>query len=494
MRHIASLREFVAELEAIGEIQPIGQEVDWNLEMGAIIRRSYDLRAPAPLFNAITGIEPGFRVLGAPGGLSGQAALRYARVALALGLSADAGGLEIIEALAAARARPGIPPRLVAEGACQENVLIGDDVDLMRFPTPWIHGGDGGRYINTYGINIVRTPDGRWTNWSINRMMLADAKRLACLIPPNQHLGMIDAEWKQRGERTPIAVALGAEPGLAYVAGMPLPAEISESDYMGAYFGEPIDVVACQTIDLQVPASAEIVIEGYISHDETAMEGPMGEYAGYVAPPPGTLKPVLEVTAVTYRNQPILPVVAAGKPVEEDHTVWGLPHAAEMLHELRSADLPVAGCWMVLESANSWLVVAVRGDWHERLGIGSRDLAQRVGDIVFPSKAGFGIPKILLMEDNVDITDVNDVVWAFGSRAHPGHGEIYFAEEATTNLPIFLDDAEKHVFRGTKVVHNCLLNDHYPPGTRPGVVSFRDGWPREIQQRVLEHWHAYGYR
>jgi 3-octaprenyl-4-hydroxybenzoate carboxy-lyase/Flavoprotein len=85
---------------------------------------------------------------------------------------------------------------------------------------------------------------------------------------------------------------------------------------------------------------------------ETAMEGPMGEYAGYVAPPPGTLKPVLEVTAVTYRNQPIL---------------------------------PVAGCWMVLESANSWLVVTVRGDWHERLGIGSRDLAQRVGDIVFPS-------------------------------------------------------------------------------------------------------------
>jgi 3-polyprenyl-4-hydroxybenzoate decarboxylase len=113
---------------------------------------------------------------------------------------------------------------------------------------------------------------------------------------------------------------------------------------------------------------------------------------------------------------------------------------------------------------------------------------------VFPSKAGFGIPKIVLMEDNVDITDVNDVVWAFGSRARPGHGEIYFAEEATTNLPIFLDDAEKHVFRGTKVVHNCLLNDHYPPGTRPGVVSFRDGWSREIQQRVLEHWHAYGYR
>jgi 4-hydroxy-3-polyprenylbenzoate decarboxylase len=492
VKHLKSLREFVDALEAIGEVQQVDREVDWNLEMGAVIRRSMDLRAPAPLFNSVTGSAPGFRALGASGGISAQPGLRLARVALALGLDATAGGDEIVAGLAAARSRPGVEPRVVTDAPCKENVLVGDDVDLERFPTPLIHGGDGGRYFNTFGINIVRSPETGWTNWSINRMMLVDAKRLSCLIPPNQHLGIINAQYAARGEPTPVAVALGAEPGIAYVSGMPLPKEAAEADFLGAYFGEPIDVVKCETVDLYVPATAEIVVEGYISQTETAIEGPMGEYAGYTAPPPGTPKPVLTVTAVTYRNDPILPVAVAGKPVEEDHTGWGIPHAAEALHLLRAAELPVTSSWMVLESANNWLAVSLARDWHERLGITSQEMARKVGDAVFPTKAGFGIPKILLLEDDVDITDLDEVVWGFASRAHPGHGELYFENQATPNLPVFLEDDEKHIFRSTKVVHNCLLNDRYPGG--PLVASFEQGWPADIQRRVKENWSAYGYR
>ncbi|MDT5024447.1 MAG: hypothetical protein QOE61_873 [Micromonosporaceae bacterium] len=300
MKHLRSLREFISELDAVGELQPIDTEVDWNLEIGAIIRRSYDLAAPAPLFNTITGYTgTGFRVLGAPGGLSGPAH-RLARIALALGLPATASGQDIMEAIVAARGRPNIPPVTVAteDAPCKQNIMRGADIDLLTFPTPLIHGNDGGRYIQTYGMNIAKTPDGSWTNWSINRMMIAGKDTLACLIPGPQHLGIIRAQWSKLGKPMPIALALGDEPGLPYVGAMPLPENADESHFLGALFGEGLQVVPAETVDLMVPATAEIVIEGHIAFEEEAMEGPMNEYPGYNAFD-ASPKPVFKVSAIT---------------------------------------------------------------------------------------------------------------------------------------------------------------------------------------------------
>ncbi|MBV9559667.1 MAG: UbiD family decarboxylase [Bradyrhizobium sp.] len=493
--HIKSLRDFLAALQRIDEVQGIDKEVDWNLEMGAITRRSMDLRAPAPLFNKIKGIEAGFRAFGAPGGLSANSKYKYSRVALALGLPADAPPLKVVEALKKARSKPPLPPRIVpSKGApCKQNVLLGEEIDLLRFPTPLIHGADGGRYIQTFGLNIVRTPDGSWTNWSINRMMQLDRNRIACLIPPNQHLGIIHAKWKERGEPTPIAVALGVEPGLPYVGGMPIPEGMDEAAFLGAYFGEPLELVRAETVEIDVPATAEIVIEGHISHAETAMEGPMDEYPGYVGES-GSPKPVLTVSAITFRTDPILPFSTAGAPVDENHTGWGIPHAAEILHLLQTADFPVGACWMVLESACHWLVIAARTDWHEMTGLDSRAFGQRIGELIFSSKAGFGIAKVLLIENDINVTDVEQVVWAFASRAHPSHGEIYFNEEAQNSLPVFLDSGEKFTYRTTKVIHNALLADRFPVERRPKRSDLENGWPASIGRQVIENWRAYGYR
>jgi len=492
--HYKSLREWIDLLTSIGEIQPIAAEVDWNLEIGAITRHSYELRAPAPLFENVKGIERGFRALGAPGGLSANPAYKYSRIATALGFDPSTAGRHLVEALATAVSRPAIPPRWVATGPCKENVMRGDEVDLFRFPTPLIHGTDGGRYIQTYGMNIVRTPDGRWTNWSINRMMLFDRNKLTCLIPPNQHLGIIHAQWKEKGEPTPIVVALGVEPGLPYVGGMSVPEGVDESHVLGAHFGEALDVVKGETVDLPVPATAEIVIEGHVSHTELDHEGPMGEYPGYLDRSHGTPKPVLHVSAVTYRTNPILPVVAAGPPVEEDHTGWGLPHAAMCLADMRKAGLPVACAWMVLESACHWLLVAVHADWHASFPGSSKDLAQKIGEVLFSTKTGFGIPKVILVEDDFDFTDVGQVVWAFASRAHPHHGEIYFENLPQNNLPVFLDPNEKFSYHASKVIHNCLLADRYSDAERPVPADLKHGWPKDIQQRVLSNWKAYGYK
>ncbi len=494
MKHLKDLRAYIAALQEIDELQSIDKEVDWNLEIGAIIRRSYDLRAPAPLFNTIKGIEPGFRVLGAPAALSRQPGLSYSRIALSLGLDARASGAEIIEALVAAHHRQPIPPREGVTGPCKEHILLGEDIDLLRFPTPFIHEGDGGRYIDTFGITVVQTPDKRWTNWSITRKMVVDKNRLTGLVVPNQHFGIIDAEWKKLGKPTPFALAIGVEPFLPFVGGMPLPANVDESGYIGAYFGEPVDVVRCETVNLLVPATSEIVIEGYISHDETALEGPMGEYTGYLELESHP-KPVFHVTAITHRDHPIMTVVAGGEPVEEDHTAWGLPHAAQILYELREQGLPITTCWMLMESANHIWVITVPLDWRQRTGFNSAQLIAKIGHLVFEgSKAGFGIPKIWLMEDDVDATNTNEVLWAFASRCHPGSGEVLFGKEAYNNLPVFLTSKEKLEYLTTKAIYNCLSHDDWTPETKPHRTSFKANWPAEIQQRVLQNWEAYGYK
>jgi 4-hydroxy-3-polyprenylbenzoate decarboxylase len=288
-------------------------------------------------------------------------------------------------------------------------------------------------------------------------------------------------------------VALGVEPGLPFIGGLPIPEGMDESAYLGAYFGEALDLVPAETVPINVPATSEIVVEGHISHTDTVMEGPMDEYPGYVGHD-GSPKPVLHVSAITFRNNPILPFSVAGAPVDENHTGWGIPHAAEILYLLQTAALPVSICWMVLESACHWLIVAAAPDWHERTGVDSKTLAGRIGNVVFQSKAGFGIAKILLVEHDFDVTDVAQVVWAFASRAHPSHGEIYFNNEAQNILPVFLDPNEKFAFRVTKVIYNCLLADRYPVVERPLRSDLEHGWPAAIRDRVLAYWSAYGYR
>ena len=278
--YLKDLREYIDALRALGECVDVSVEVDWNLEMGAIIRRCYETGAPAPLFTRITGIDTNFRAFGAPAATSRQKELYLCRVAISLGLPPTASGSEIVEALAAARKAAPIRPKIVASRPCKQNKLLGADVDLTRLPSPLAHAGDGGRYINTWGTVVVRTPDGSWTNWGIARVMLLDRNRMTGIVHPLQHLGQVHGMWKNLGRPTPFAMFQGGPPFIPFVSGMPIPAGASEVDYMGAYFGQPVELVKCETVDLEVPATSEIVIEGYISDTETAMEGPMGEYAG----------------------------------------------------------------------------------------------------------------------------------------------------------------------------------------------------------------------
>jgi UbiD family decarboxylase len=485
--HFTSLRDFLHALAEMDDLREVKREVDTNLEIGAIIRRTHETYAPAPLFTNIRG-HIGYRVLGAPLSYSSLPHAKMARVALSLGLHAETNPLDIVDALAGANTVAPIPPVVVEEGECQQNVLIGGEANLERFPTPLIHAGDGGRYFNTLGLWVLRSPDGQWTNWSIARAMVLDDKRMTGVIAKYQHNGMIFKKWQECGEPMPFALVQGAEPAAMFVGGMPLPDGVDEAGYLGGLFGEPLELVQCKTVDLQVPASAEIVIEGQVSIDETTAEGPMGEYHGYLRNEK-YLFPVYHVTAITHRDNPILPVCSAGKPVEEDHTITGVATSAMSLRLLREEGLPVTAAWGVPEAAEHMLAVSVPEDWSQRTTLTADELCRRIAQIAKAMHGGQRITRVIVCDDDIDLSDLRDLIWAWNSRCHPATGHFVLEDQPANPIePMYA--ANKLTFNsdvtptGPIEVLNCLL----PLDGDLQRSDFAHNIPKELQERVLQRW------
>lgn len=490
---LTDLRQYIEALRSLGEIQEIDARVSLDLELGAIIRRCIETGAPAPLFNAFSDHPAGFRLLGAPGGTSSQHVMELVRAAVSLELPPTASGLDIAEAMVASLDRPAIDPVIVDDAPVFENVVTGEDVDLNVLPVPLLHYGDGGRYLNTWGCIVARTPDGSWTNWSIARMMLVDGKRLSGIVAPEQHVGMVAEMWADLGKPMPFALALGVEPSIPFICGMPLPAHVTEAGRLGALMGRAIRTVRCKTVDLEAPASAEILIEGHLHLDELVEEGPMGEFAGYVPLDPKTARPTYRVSAVSHRDKAILPVVVAGEPVEENHTAWGIPCSAQILYDLRKAGIPATTAWIPLQAALHWLVVTVPRDWRRRSGIDeTQALCRRIGEVMFSTKAGALIPKVIVLSDDVDPTNLKELVWAFATRCHPLLGHVAFEHIAAAPLLAYLRKSEKIAAHTGKIVYNCLPPDEWGEAL-PLRASFRHGYPAEIVDQVRRRWSEYGF-
>jgi 4-hydroxy-3-polyprenylbenzoate decarboxylase len=484
-----SLRAFVAALEDEGELVTVEREVDWNLELGAVARRCYETGAPAPLFTAVKGARPDFRALSAPMGVSRRPGRALARIALALGLDAGAGSREIVEALVAARNRPALDPVLVDSGPCQQHVVEGDELDLTTLPIPLLHAGDGGRYLNTLGMVVTRTPDRRWTSWAIARIMLLDARRASYAVMPFQHTGRIFKQWRELGQDMPVALALGVPPAALYAAGMPLPQDMDEGGYAGALMGAPIDVVRCRSLDLEVPAESEIVLEGHVSLTEHGMEGPYGDYSGYVSPQNPAPVSVYRIDTMTHRDDPIYPFSCSGEPADETHTVWGLASAAEVVQALRERGIPVVTGWMPFEAANGWMVVTLPDDWR-RLAPDAHELCRTIGDIVYSHKARITINTVIVCEDDVDPADIRELVWAIDGRRNL---RLEFADKLGFAFSPYVRPDFGDFPRGwlaTGEVWSLLP----PEGVeRPPRARFADNYPAEIRERVLRHWREDGF-
>ncbi len=348
------LREFIGKLEKEGELQRVEEEVDWNLEAGAMIRRSDELGLPAPLFEKVKDYPNGYR-------LFGEALGNHKRIAIAMGIAPDTPVKQLIEEYLR-RKEKMIKPIVVSDGPCKENVHIGNEVDLLEFPVPMVHDGDGGRYIGTCHIDVSKDLDSGWVNWGEYRHMLHNKNTVGIEAGPHTHLGFVHKKCEERKEPMEIAIVVGAEPISQFTAVSPTPFGVSEVDIAGGIRGEPVELIKCETVDLMVPATAEIVIEGEIRPYERMEEGPFGEYTGYsvslIRP-----APVIHVKAVTHRNNPILCMTCVGMPLAESPINMSITWAGIFLEGLRERGLPVTALSLPPELSGVLIIVAVKTTW-----------------------------------------------------------------------------------------------------------------------------------
>lgn len=491
-----NFRSFVQALKDDNDLVEINEECDADLEVGAIIRKVCETDERAPLFNKLKGQNENglWRILGAPNSLRSDPTQKYGRLARHLGLPPSATIKEILDKMVASKTATPIPPVVVENGPCKEFRLTPEQFDLTMLPAPLLHQSDGGKYVQTYGMHIVQSPDGKWTNWSIARAMVYDKQHLAGLVIEPQHIWQIHQMWKKEGKDMPWALAFGVPPAAIMAASMPLPDGLSEAEYIGSLAGSPIEVVKCETNDLLVPANSEIVFEGVCSITDRVPEGPFGEMHGYTFPGDSHPQPKYRVDMITHRKDAILPVSNCGRLSDETHTMIGPLAAAEIGYLLKSQGIPITESFSPLESQVTWVALQVDTTKLRALKTTPEEFCRKIGEIVFSHKAGYTIHRLLIVGEDIDIYNFKDVIWAFCTRCRPGTDEYNFENVRGFPLIPYMSHGNGPKTMGGKVISDCLLPVEYTTGKNWETADFEESFPEDVKAKVLEKWETLGYK
>lgn len=221
----------------------------------------------------------------------------------------------------------------------------------------------------------------------------------------------------------------------------------------------------------------------------------MAEYHGMVFPGETKMKPLFKVNAITYRHDPIVPLCVAGRATEENHTVWGIMIAAEVLNVCQAAGLPVKMVWCPFESHCMWFAIQVDRQKLRALNTSIPDFSRKVGHTVFGSKPGWYIPKIFLVGEDIDPTELRDIIWAEATRCQPLTNEFFFEEYGSIPLMPYIGYGLKPKNANhPKVVRCCMLPSEFLDEKlfwKEG--SFRGSYPAEVRDKVTRNWKAYGF-
>jgi len=412
------LRDFLRQLEALGELKRVGVEVDPNLEMTEICDRVLRAGGPAVLFEKPTGHS--IPVLG---NLFGTPR----RVALGMGEESVSALREVGKLLAYLK-EPEPPrglkdawdklpvlkqvlnmaPKVLSSALCQEVVWEGKDVDLARLPIQTCWPGDVGPLV-TWGLVVTRGPNKPRQNLGIYRQQVIGNNKLIMrwLAHRGGALDFREHTEKHPGQPFPVAVVIGADPATILGAVTPVPDTLSEYQFAGLLRGAKTELVKCLGSDLQVPASAEIVLEGYIAPNETAPEGPYGDHTGYYNEVAEF--PVFTVERITMRRDPIYHSTYTGKPPDEPAMLGValnevfVPLLQKQFPEIADFYLPPEGCSYRLA------VVSMKKQYPGH--------AKRVMFGIWSFLRQFMYTKLIIVtDDDVDIRDWKEVIWALTTR------------------------------------------------------------------------------
>lgn len=425
-------RDFLAQLERAGELLRIRETVDPQYEVCAWCRHAADDHGPALLFESMKGYD-----MPALANLYGT----RQRIAMAMGVP-----LEDLVPTIEQRLQHRLPPVAIGrdEAPCKEVVWTGDEADLSRIPFPLWNLGDGGGYISA-GINMGAHP--RWgRNAGIYRNMYRSRNEIFAQIAPDHQQNLF---YRDVGKGCPMAIVLGVDPLLYLAAGSDFPLGDYELDVAGALRGAPLRVVKAETIDLEVPADSEIVIETEFT-GEMAEEGPFNEFTGYQSERRDA--PVWRVKAITMRRSPIMHMAFAGKPPNENVVFWRELEDALALGTLKKRFPLVTAVTRPADlSRDFWGFVQIDPTMR-RPGV-VRNLLLAMTYLMPRLKF------IVAVDDDVDVFDTNDVFWAMSTRVDPARDT--FTVDGTGAGPIdpssyqfgiasklFIDATRKAHFRG----------------------------------------------
>lgn len=408
----ADLRRWLTEAAEADELQRVGG-AHWDLEIGALSQVNYRRSHPkALLFDSITGYAPGSRVLS--GSVSNPRLLGSV-----LGLGWDHTDESLMTELATApgewaRRAGEFAATTVQDGPLLANVVAAPDVDLLAFPVPRWHEGDGGRYIGTGCAVVTRDYDTGRINLGAYRMQVQDDGASASVnIEAGKHGAQHLRRWFAAQGRAPIAATLGMHPAYLVAAGVEVPADVSEYDYVGAMLGAPVHTVNGPVTGLPLPHDAEIAIEGWVRPGNTRPEGPFGEWTGYYS---GSKEPVLtiDIERVYHRDNPILLGAPPGKPPHDYSYMRTVLKSAIITDALRKAGLPgLRGVWAhEAGGGRSLLIVSIE----QRYPGHARQAAYLTAQL---PQAAYMNRFTVVVDADVNPRDLGEVVWAMCGRCDP---------------------------------------------------------------------------
>jgi 4-hydroxy-3-polyprenylbenzoate decarboxylase len=481
------LRDFIEQLEKIGQLKRVSMPIDTELEMTEIADRTLRAGGPAILFeNPRNHDMPVLaNLFGTPErvalgmGQESVEALREVGKLLAFLKEPEPpkGLKDLMSKIPVFKQVLNMPAKVVRKAVCQQNVISGDDVDLAKLPVQRCWPGDAAPLI-TWGLTVTRGPHKKRQNLGIYRQQVI-AKNKIIMRWLSHRGGALDfKEWCQThpGKPYPVSVALGADPATILGAVTPVPDTLSEYAFAGLLRGDKTEVVKSISNDLQVPASAEIVLEGYIAQDETAPEGPYGDHTGYYNEVDDF--PVMTVTHITHRDNPIYHSTYTGRPPDEP-AILGValnevfvPILQKQFPEIVDFYLPPEGC------SYRMAVVTMKKQYPGH--------AKRVMMGVWSFLRQFMYTKfVIVCDDDVNARDWNDVIWAITTRMDPARDTTLI--EST---PIdYLDFASPVSGLGSKMGMDAT-------NKMPGETDREWGTPiimdEEVKQKVDDIWQELG--
>ncbi|MGY6217199.1 4-hydroxy-3-polyprenylbenzoate decarboxylase [Methylolobus aquaticus] len=481
------LREFISQLEEQGELRRIGIEVDPYLEITEICDRTLRRAGPALLFERCRGSDVPLlgNLFGTPQrvalgmGESSVEALREVGKLLAFLKEPDPpkGVRDMFDKLPLFRQVLNMPVKELRHAPCQELILSGSDIDLGRYPVQTCWPGDVGPLI-TWALVITRGPHKERQNLGIYRLQVLERNKVIMRWLAHRGGALDFRDWQAAhpGEPFPIAVALGADPATILGAVTPVPDTLSEYAFAGLLRGSKTEVAKAQLSELRVPASAEIVLEGFLYPDDNAPEGPFGDHTGYYNEVESF--PVFTIERITQRQAPIYHSTYTGRPPDEP-AILGValnevfvPILQKQFPEIVDFYLPPEGCSYRLA------VVSMKKQYPGH--------AKRVMFGVWSFLRQFMYTKfVIVVDDDVDVREWKDVVWAITTRMDPAR-DLTLIE----NTPIdYLDFASPVSGLGSKAGFDAT-------NKWPGETSREWGVPirmrDDVRERVDALWGSLG--